>query len=536
MFAIDRPLSDALLSDLRRAVVRYFRIDQLSRADRVAATSRTIVRFVPLNIVTAAGMSATYAIRFNKPLILLSGLPVVLVVLLSLALFRGRLLPRWRLSDEQADRWMVSYAVAIAVAWFVMLGALDAGPLSEDRVGISCVNVAVICIGGTIFTLVPAAGLAFMAILGARLAIDLGMIVSVPAFYIGAIIAFVLTLFGMATGQAQLFADRMRAGVDLAALEQRRIEDERRATESRHALEREHERRQSIEQQRLADQQRRMMADHAQRFETSVVAAVDILSTAARELGGLTGRLAHLGETSDNSVATVGQRAVTVAASMASVQQAAADMRIAIADISQEVTVQVDVTTSAERAFATARAQSDALLESSLLVRGITSEIERIAQRTNTLALNALIEAAQTGEAGAGFAVVAGEVKALAAQTRSAAIAIGRHIAAMDGNAGDVARSVDVIASDLTRITTGANDIARAIDQQRRATDDIFAGVGTATDGAQTVQADLRILAEQAARAKAFAETIEKLAVNIGGQSADLGAASDAFGARLRGG
>ncbi len=535
MFAERLPLVAKLPRIARRLAVRHFRLDRLSRADRVAATCRTIVRFAPLNIVTAVAMCGVYALRFGKPMTLFAALPVVLMVLASLVLFNGNFLPKRRLSAEQADRWIVHYALAIGVAWFVMLGFLDAGSMIEDRVGISCVNVAVICIGGTIFTLVPSAALAFMAMLGARLAIDLSLIVSVPLFYVASIIAFVMTLFRMAAGQAELFGDRMRAGVELAALEQRRLVGERQALDARHALDREHERRRLVEQQGLAQQQQAMMADHAQRFETSVVAVVDILRGAAQELAELTGRLTQLGDTGGHSISAMGQRALVVAGSMTSVQQAAADLRTAIADIAQEVTAQVDVTASAERAFAIARTQSSALVESSLLVRGITTEIERIAQRTNTLALNALIEAAQSGAAGAGFAVVAGEVKALAAQTRSAAIAIGQHIAEMDSNAGDVARSVDIITGDLAKITTGANDIARAIDHQRRATDDIFAGVGAATDGAQAVQADFRVLADQAAGAKMFAATIEKVASNISGQSATLAGASNAFSARLRG-
>lgn len=68
--------------------------------------------------------------------------------------------------------------------------------------------------------------------------------------------------------------------------------------------------------------------------------------------------------------------------------------------------------------------------------------INSIASKTNLLSLNASIEAARAGEAGRGFSVVAGEIRALAEQSRQSAEAIGKIIATLEAKSNE---SVDNI-------------------------------------------------------------------------------------------
>ncbi len=91
------------------------------------------------------------------------------------------------------------------------------------------------------------------------------------------------------------------------------------------------------------------------------------------------------------------------------------------------------------------------LVEKANQVATMTGEIENVAQQTNVLAINASIEAARAGQAGAGFKIIAHEVRNLSTKTQAFAGDIGQSIREFSAELYEVRKQVDELMELLGR-------------------------------------------------------------------------------------
>ncbi|WP_240036962.1 methyl-accepting chemotaxis protein [Paenibacillus amylolyticus] len=89
-------------------------------------------------------------------------------------------------------------------------------------------------------------------------------------------------------------------------------------------------------------------------------------------------------------------------------------------------------------------------------VNKVARFIREISEQTNLLGLNAAIEAARAGEAGAGFGVVASEVRKLSTGTKEATVNIERSLK-------DVQTSIRQMEQEISSIAQSSNEQAELV-------------------------------------------------------------------------
>jgi methyl-accepting chemotaxis protein len=147
------------------------------------------------------------------------------------------------------------------------------------------------------------------------------------------------------------------------------------------------------------------------------------------------------------------------------------------------------------------------ILTESERLTGANTMIAKIASQTNLLAMNAAIEAAHAGSAGAGFSVVANEIRTLAENAREQSLSIKTELSAITKSIYDtVASSAEsqeafrLVAEQINTTDGFILEIDKAMDTQRNASSqilEVLAAMNTAAAEVQSTSINLTSNMEQ---------------------------------------
>ncbi|WP_288457226.1 methyl-accepting chemotaxis protein [uncultured Sphingomonas sp.] len=253
----------------------------------------------------------------------------------------------------------------------------------------------------------------------------------------------------------------------------------------------------------------------------------------ARELVAKLARAATTVEETSARIAAragdIGQRTMEVAGAIG---QAATSLG-GIAERGRALTGSLDAVerrmTDAQHATRRAVEQADrsatqvaALADAAEAIHTVVALIDSIAQQTSMLALNAAIEAARAGDAGRGFTTVAGEVKALAEQTRHAAGGITGHVGRIREAIGDVSDGHAAVAAAVGAVDALSASVMEAVREQGGAARVISDNVDDASVAAAHIERNIATILDGTRDADGDAGAMRTLAADLATRSATI--------------
>jgi methyl-accepting chemotaxis protein len=292
--------------------------------------------------------------------------------------------------------------------------------------------------------------------------------------------------------------------------------------------------------EQLADQQARSIQRRDERlrlasgFQDAVGSIVDKVSSEATELEAAASTLTRTAEATLELSGVVSGASSEASSNIQSVAAATGEMTSSVEEIGRQVVHSRKIAQSAVEYARSTDTRITALSQAAGRIGEVVRLITGIAEQTNLLALNATIEAARAGDAGRGFAIVAQEVKALAAQTAKATDEIGKQILGMQSATQESVDAIKQIGTVILQISDVSEVIAAAVEEQGAATREIARNVQMASDGAGRVGSAIADVHQGAADTGSASGQVLSSAQSLSNQASQLKLEVESFLASIR--
>ncbi|GAB5387718.1 MAG: ammonium transporter [Alphaproteobacteria bacterium] len=244
---------------------------------------------------------------------------------------------------------------------------------------------------------------------------------------------------------------------------------------------------------RTSDHLTRLSQDFAS-TAAEVSGSTDIMSGRLKDVAGQNDTVAEITRQMSAETGQMANSASEMSGAMKQVSQIMEELLSSARDVEQNAESASGASSNAKTLSANAHQAITTLVDASNEIDEMVSQISQIADQTNLLALNATIEAARAGEAGRGFAIVAGEVKALSEQTAQATEEIRNRVERIKSSSGEAGSSISSVDQVVQELATRMVEIVEATRNQSRVTSEVFDSAGSVPQTVAQVAADVDAL------------------------------------------